>query len=137
MFVNYSWLDSDVKDEFGKRRFNDQAKYVFNVGFIQDLPTWAAAFGATYRKQGQAFGRVVGEEVTTTYGADLEIFIEKRFGDRYVVRLTGTNLLDSKKKETFNKFTTIGDQISRDFDEYELEREEAGPVFQLVARATF
>lgn len=137
VFVNYSWLYSDVKDEFGKRRFNDQAKYVFNVGFIPDLPTWAAAFGATYRKQGQAFGRVVGEEVTTSYGADLEIFIEKRFGDRYVVRLTGTNLLDSKKKETFNKFTTIGDQISRDFDQYELEREEAGPVFQLVARATF
>ncbi|WP_068877034.1 MULTISPECIES: TonB-dependent siderophore receptor [unclassified Phenylobacterium] len=137
VFLNYSWLDSDVKDEFGKRRFNDQAKYVFNVGFIQDLPTWAAAFGATYRKQGRAFGRVVGEEVTTTYGADLEVFVEKRFGERYVVRLTGTNLLDSKKKETFNKFTTIGDQRARDFDEYELEREEAGPVFQLVARATF
>ncbi|PZQ55235.1 MAG: TonB-dependent receptor, partial [Phenylobacterium zucineum] len=64
VFLNYSWLDSDVKDEFGKRRFNDQAKYVFNVGFIQDLPDWAAAFGATYRKQGQAYGRVVGEEVT-------------------------------------------------------------------------
>ncbi|RAK66451.1 TonB-dependent receptor plug domain-containing protein [Phenylobacterium kunshanense] len=137
VFLNYSWLDSDVDDEFGSRRFNDQAKYVFNVGFIQDLPDWAAAFGATYRKQGKAFGRVVGEEVTTTYGADLEIFVEKRFGERYVVRLTGTNLLDSKKKETFNKFTTIADQRSRDFDEYELEREEAGPVFQLVARATF
>jgi outer membrane receptor protein involved in Fe transport len=137
VFLNYSWLDSDVDDEFGSRRFNDQAKYVFNVGFIQDLPDWAAAFGATYRKQGKAFGRVVGEEVTTTYGADLEIFVEKRFGDRYVVRLTGTNLLDSKKKETFNKFTTIADQRGRDFDEYELEREEAGPVFQLVARATF
>jgi outer membrane receptor protein involved in Fe transport len=137
VFLNYSWLDSDVDDEFGSRRFNDQAKYVFNVGFIQDLPDWAAAFGATYRKQGKAFGRVVGEEVTTTYGADLEIFVEKRFGDRYVVRLTGTNLLDSKKKETFNKFTTIADQRRRDFDEYELEREEAGPVFQLVARATF
>ena len=137
VFLNYSWLDSDVDDEFGSRRFNDQAKYVFNVGFIQDLPDWAAAFGATYRKQGKAFGRVVGEEVTATYGADLEIFVEKRFGERYVVRLTGTNLLDSKKKETFNKFTTIADQRSRDFDEYELEREEAGPVFQLVARATF
>lgn len=137
VFLNYSWLDSDVDDAFGSRRFNDQAKYVFNVGFIQDLPDWAAAFGATYRKQGKAFGRVVGEEVTTTYGADLEIFVEKRFGDRYVVRLTGSNLLDSRKKETFNKFDTIADQRSRDFDEYELEREEAGPVFQLVARATF
>lgn len=137
VFFNYSWLDSDVDDEFGSRRFNDQAKYVVNVGFIHDLPTLGAAFGATYRKQGDAFGRTIGEEVTTKYGADLEVFVEKRFGDRVVVRLTGSNLLDGKKREAFNKFTTIEDQIDRSFDEYELESEQAGPVFQLVARATF
>jgi outer membrane receptor protein involved in Fe transport len=137
VFLNYSWLDSDIKDEFGSRRFNDQAKYVFNVGFIHDLPDVGAAFGATYRKQGKAFGRVVGEEVTTTYGGELEVFVEKRFGERYVVRLTGSNLLDGKKKEAFDKFTTIADQRARDYDEFELESEQAGPVFQLVARATF
>jgi len=137
VFLNYSWLDSDVDDEFGSRRFNDQAKFVLNAGFIHDLPEWGAAFGATYRKQGDAFGRVIGEEVTTKYGADLEIFAEKRFGDRFVVRLTASNLLDSRKREAFNKFTTIEDQIDRSFDEYELESEQAGPVFQLVARATF
>ena len=137
VFFNYSYLDSDISDEFGSRRFNDQAKFVANVGFIQDLPEWGAAFGATYRKQGDAFGRTIGEEVTTKYGADLEIFVEKRFGDRFVVRLTGSNLLDGKKREAFNKFTTIEDQIDRSFDEYELESEQAGPVFQLVARATF
>lgn len=137
VFLNYSWLDSDVDDEFGSRRFNDQAKFVLNAGFIHDLPEWGAAFGATYRKQGDAFGRVIGEEVTTKYGADLEIFVEKRFGDRLVVRLTGSNLLDGKKREAFNKFTTIEDQLDRSFDEYELESEQAGPVFQLVARATF
>jgi len=137
VFVNYSLLDSKVRDEFGSRRFNSQAKYVLNAGFIQDLPEVGAAFGATYRKQGRAFGRVVGEEVTTTYGADLEIFLEKRFGDRYVVRLTGSNLLNGKKREAFNKFNTIDDQRGRDFDEYELESEKAGPVFQIVARATF
>ncbi|MFN4175696.1 TonB-dependent receptor plug domain-containing protein [Phenylobacterium sp.] len=137
VFLNYSWLDSDVNDEFGSRRFNDQAKYVLNVGFIHDLPEWGAAFGATYRKQGDAYGRMVGEEVTTKYGADLEVFVEKRFGDRFVLRLTGSNLLDSSKDETFNKFNTIADQIDRSFDEYELESETAGPVFQLVGRMTF
>lgn len=137
VFLNYSWLDSDVNDEFGSRRFNDQAKYVLNVGFIHDLPEWGAAFGATYRKQGDAYGRMVGEEVTTKYGADLEVFVEKRFGDRFVLRLTGSNLLDSSKDETFNKFNTIEDQIDRSFDEYELESETAGPVFQLVGRMTF
>lgn len=137
VFFNYSILDSEVTDEFGGRRFNDQAKYVLNAGFIQDLRAWNAAFGATYRKQGSSFGRIVGEEVTTTYGADLEVFVEKRFGDSMVVRLTGSNLLDSAKRETFNKFNTIDDQRARDFDEYELERETAGRVFQLVVRKTF
>lgn len=137
VFLNYSYLDSEVSDEFGKRRFNSQAESVFNVGFIQDLPTWGAAFGATYRKQGEAYSRVVGEEVTTKYDGDLEMFIEKRVGKNTVIRLTGSNLLDGSKDETFNKFTTIADQRSRSFDEYELETEKAGPVFQLIARMAF
>ncbi len=137
VFVNYSYLDSEVSDEFGKRRFNSQAESVFNVGFIQDIPTFAASFGMTYRKQGEAYSRVVGEEVTTTYGADLEAFIEKRIGKNTVIRLTGSNLLDANKRETFNKFTTLASQETRDFDEYELEREKAGPVFQLTARMAF
>lgn len=137
VFLNYSWLDSDVNDEFGSRKFNSQSDYVFNVGFIQDLPTWGAAFGVTYRKQGEAYSRVVGEEVTTTYGGDLEVFLEKRIGKDLTIRLTGSNLLDANKKETFNKFTTIEDQNDRSFDEYELERENAGPVFQLIARLAF
>lgn len=137
VFLNYSWLDSDIDDEFGARRFNDQSKYVFNLGFIQDLPDWGAAFGATYRKQGEAFGRIVGEEVTTKYGADLEVFVEKRFGENFVLRLTGSNLLDASKDETFNKFNTLEDQRNRDFDEFEVETEQAGPVFQLVGRYAF
>jgi len=137
VFLNYSWLDSDVNDEFGSRKFNSQSDYVLNVGFIQDLPTWGAAFGATYRKQGEAYSRVVGEEVTTTYDGDLEIFLEKRVGKDLTLRLTASNLLDGEKKETFNKFTTIEDQNDRNFDEYEIERENAGPVFQLIARLAF
>ncbi|MNL83416.1 hypothetical protein D3C87_2110560 [compost metagenome] len=79
----------------------------------------------------------MGEEVTTTYGGDLEIFLEKRIGKDLTIRLTGSNLLDANKKEAFNKFTTIEDQNDRNFDEYELERENAGPVFQLIARLAF
>lgn len=137
VFLNYSWLDSDVNDEFGSRKFNSQSDYVLNVGFIQDLPTWGAAFGATYRKQGEAYSRVIAEEVTTTYDGDLEIFLEKRIGKDLTIRLTGSNLLDAEKKETFNKFAGAADQVDRDFDEYEIERENAGPVFQLIARLAF
>ncbi len=137
VFLNYSWLDSEVTDFAGERRFNDQSNYVYNVGFIQDLPSWGAAFGVTYRKQGDAFGRVALEEIRTSYGADLEAFVEKRFGESFVVRLTGTNLLDSSKDEIFDKFGTLADQASRTYDEYELETEKAGPVVQLTARWAF
>ncbi|MDY6984304.1 MAG: TonB-dependent receptor, partial [Pseudomonadota bacterium] len=134
LFLNYSWLDSDVRDAFGERRFNDQSKHVYNVGFIQDLPRIGAAFGATYRKQGDAFGRIVGEEVTTSYDADLEMFVEKRWGERVTLRLVGSNLLDASKDEVFNKFTTLDDQRTRSFDEYELESETAGAFYQLMVR---
>ena len=137
VFGNVSWLDSEVTDIFGERRFNDQSKYVYNFGAIQDIPSAGVSFGATYRKQGSAYGRVIGEEVTTTYGADLEIFVEKRIGDTLTIRAVGSNLLNGKKREVFNKFDSIDDQNDRDFDEYELEAEETGPVFQLVARYAF
>ena len=137
LFGNFALLDSNITDEFGERRFNDQSEYVYNFGAIQNIPSFGAAVGATYRKQGEAFGRVVGEEITTRYGADLEVFIEKRFGDSFTIRAVGSNLLDSTKDENFNKFATTDDQFARDFDEYELESERAGPVFQVVARYAF
>ncbi|TGY90134.1 TonB-dependent receptor [Marinicauda algicola] len=137
VFANYSWLDSEVTDFLGDRRFNSQSDYVFNVGFIQSLPAWDSAFGATYREQGDAFERVIAEEVTTSYGADLEVFVERSFGESVTVRLVGQNLLNASKDEVFNKFDNLADQIARDFDEYELETEEAGPVVQLMVRAAF
>ncbi|MGV3577837.1 TonB-dependent receptor plug domain-containing protein [Brevundimonas sp.] len=137
VFLNASWLDSKIDDFIGERRFNSQSDYVLNVGFTHDIPTWQAAFGATYRKQGEAYSRVIAEEVYTRYGGDLEVFIEKQLWSNTVVRLTGTNLLDSSKDEEFNKFGNRDDQINRDFDEYELESESAGPVYQLVMRVAF
>lgn len=137
VFLNYSWLDSSIEDFIGDRRFNSQSDYVLNVGFTHDIPTWGAAFGATYRKQGDAESRVLAEEVVTSYGGDLEIFIEKQIFSNAVIRLTGSNLLDSSKDEVFDKFDSVGDQIARDYDEYELETESAGPVYQLVMRIAF
>jgi outer membrane receptor protein involved in Fe transport len=137
VFLNYSYLDSKVTDFIGERRFNDQARSVYNIGFIQDLPSLAASFGATYRNQGDAFSRILAEEVTVKYGDDLEVFVEKRFGQTLSVRLSAANLLDASKDEIFHKFDNQADQISRDHDEYELESEEAGPSYQLVMRWAF
>lgn len=137
VFLNYSWLDSNVEDALGTRRFNDQARSVLNVGFMQDLPALGMSFGVSYRRQGDAHARLLAEEVTTHYGEDLEAFVEKRFGEQWSVRLTGTNLLDASKDEVFHKFDTLGDQLDRDYDEYELETESAGPVYQMVVRYAF
>ena len=137
VFLNASWLDSKVEDDLGERRFNSQSDYVVNVGFTHDIPAWGAAFGASYRKQGDAFERVWAEEVETRYGADLEVFLEKRLFANTVIRLTGSNLLDSSKDEVFDKFADQDDQIARDYDEYEVETETAGPVYQLVMRVAF
>jgi outer membrane receptor protein involved in Fe transport len=137
VFLNYAYLKSKVTDFIGERRFNDQARNVYNIGFIQDLPSLAASFGATYRKQGDAFSRVLGEEVTIAYGDDLEMFVEKRFGKTLSVRLSAANLLDASKDEFFHKFDNQADQVDRDYDEYELETEEAGPSYQVVMRWAF
>lgn len=137
VFLNYAYVKSDVEDFMGKRRFNNQARSAFNVGFIQDLPSLAASFGVTYRKQGDAYERIVGEEVTIRYGEDLEAFVEKRFGNSLSLRLSAANLLDASKDEFFHKFDTLGDQLARDHKEYELETEEAGPAWQLVMRWAF
>ncbi len=47
-----------------------------------------------------------GEEVLTTYDADLEVFVEKRFGDSFSVRLSGANLLDAISASTSASSTT-------------------------------
>lgn len=95
------------------------------------------SFGATYRAQGDAFTRVLAEESATSYGGDLEIFVERRFGERFSLRFTGSNLRDSSKDEVFDKFTTEAAQLARDYDEFELETESSGPVYQLIGRVAF
>ena len=137
VFLNYSLLDSEIDDEFGSRRFNSQSDYVYNIGFIHDLTALNAAFGVTWRKQDDASSRVVGEEVATKYEGVLELFVEKSFGDNFTIRLTGSNLTDGSKDESFNKFASFTDQVGRDFDEYEIETETAGPTWQLIGRYAF
>jgi hypothetical protein len=83
---------------------------------------------------------VLAEEVTVKYGDELDLFVEKRFGKTFSVRLSANNLLDASKDEFFHKFDNLDDQIGRDYDdydEYELESEQAGPSYQLVARWAF
>lgn len=145
VFLNYTWLDSEVLDPFTgvERRFRNQPQNVWNVGFIQNLPDWGASFGASLYGRDEGYESGLDELVKVEYDQDLEAFVEKRFGDRVVVRLSAQNLLDKEKRETFMKYD--GDSIEEildnrangDLDEYELESERSGVLYQLTVRAAF
>src|SRR3546814_12776314 len=77
------------------------------------------------------------------YQPSLEAFVEKRFGRSFVLRFSAQNLLNRQKKEDFRKYD--GDSLqdvlnARDagaIDEYEIERERDGRLFQVTLRAAF
>lgn len=145
VFLNAAWLDSEIDDAIlgGERRFQNQPDYVYNVGFIHNLHEWQSAFGVNYRRQDDARLIVLGEIRDTSYDGDLELFLEKRFGETWTVRFTAANLLDLEKKEVIRSFD--GDSAAEivdamragDVDEIEIERESSGPVLQLAVRAAF
>ncbi|NWG46198.1 MAG: TonB-dependent receptor [Alphaproteobacteria bacterium] len=133
LFGNLTWLDSEITDpDTGRdRQFQNQPNYIFNVGFIHNVPSLGVAFGATYSERGESEEHVPDEIAITSYDGNLDAFVEKRFGDSFVLRLSGTNLLDAEKLEEFTYFD------SGAVDEYETEVEESGPVVLLTLRAAF
>ena len=145
VFFNYTWLESEVVDPFTgvERRFRNQPQNVWNVGFIQNLPNWNASFGASLYGRDEGVESGLDELVRVEYDQDLEAFVEKRFGDRVVVRLSAQNLLDKEKRETFMKYD--GDSVEEilenrangDLDEYERESERSGVLYQITVRAAF
>lgn len=145
LFANYTWLDSSVTDPFTgeDRRFNNQPEHVYNLGFIQTLQAWDVSFGASLSGRSDATESSLDETVELRYGQELEAFVEKRFNDRFVLRLTGTNLLDRKKEEDFRFYD--GDSVddilaarrTGDVDESELESERSGALFQATLRIAF
>lgn len=145
VFFNYTWLESEVKDPFTgqDRPFTNQPSYVYNVGFVHTVPSWNASFGASLYDRDMGFESGLDEEVTVDYDADLEAFVEKRFGDRYVVRLAAMNLLDKEKRETYRTFDgdsvdeILANRLARDVAESERESERSGVLYQVTFRAAF
>lgn len=145
VFANYTYLDSETRDPFTgtKRRFNNQPHHVYNVGFIQTLRELGASFGATISGRSKATESNFDEVISLRYEPDLEAFVEKRFGRNFVLRFSAQNLLNRAKKEDFMKYDGDSyDEILQaradgDLDEYEIERERAGRLFQVTLRAAF
>ncbi|MFA6112882.1 MAG: TonB-dependent receptor [Sphingomonas sp.] len=145
LFANYTYLDSSIRDPFTgeKRRFNNQPHHVYNVGFIQTLKKLDASFGATVSGRSGATESNFDETVNLTYDPDLEAFVEKRIGKHFVLRFSVQDILRRSKKEAFLKYDgdsyqeILDNRRAGDVDEFELEREKAGPLYQVTLRAAF
>jgi outer membrane receptor protein involved in Fe transport len=145
LFANLTLLDSKITDQFTgrERRFRDQSNYIYNLGVTHNIPEWDTSMGFSYQKQGDSLSVDIDRDVTLSYDGNLEVFIEKRFGTNYVWRLTGTNLLNVHKIESFDNYSgdsaaeIIENHINRNIDELETEDERASRVITLTFRALF
>ena len=145
IFANYTRLWSEREDTVtGKTvRVDYQPEYVYNFGVTQNFPTWDASAGFSYQKQGESTFYTLGEIETQNYGANLEIFLEKRIGERVVIRLSANNLLDSASDQTERGYDgDDGEEIAanqrvNDVDAFEVEREESSPTILFTVRAVF
>jgi outer membrane receptor protein involved in Fe transport len=145
VFGNYTRLFSRRVDQATGRNVtvDDQPTYVYNVGVTQDIPSWRAAFGVSYQKQGAAMQHLLGEMQRTDYDGNLEIFLEKRLGKSFILRLNGSNLLDSCSYQMEPNFAgddaaqIIANQSVYNVDHFEVERECSSPRWSLTLRAVF
>lgn len=145
VFANYTYLDSRTTDPFTgeRRRFNNQPRHVYNIGFIHNVRPWDLSFGASLSGRSNAFESNFDETVELRYSPDLEAFVERRFGRSVVLRLSAQNLLNRTKRELFRKYDgdsfdeILENRANGDLDEFEIERERSGRLFQATLRVAF
>jgi len=144
-FANYTRLWSERTDPITGEdvRVDYQPKYVYNFGLTHNLPEWNASFGFSYQKQGISTFRTLGEIERQWYGANLEVFVEKRLGENIVLRLSGNNLLDAASRQTELGYDgDTGEEIAENqrannVDAFEVEHEESSPRILFTIRAVF
>lgn len=146
VFANYTWIDSEIRDANANfpidRQFSLQPEYIYNVGFDHLLDGIGFTWGVSYQKLGPAEEWVnvsaEAKEVTDVeYDGNLEVFVEKKLADRFVVRLAAQNLLDAKKDEPQGIYESV-EQIQAGTPEARIHAiEESDPVYILTFRGTF
>jgi hypothetical protein len=144
-FANYSRLKSSVKDPITgeNRQFRNQPEWVYNVGIIKNFPDSGVAAGFTYNRRASSEFGDFGELVTLEYDGILDLFVEKRLGNRAVIRLSATNVLDAEQSEFLRVFAgDTGAEIRESIRtgtiaEIESQVDTFGPIIQLTGRITF
>lgn len=144
-YANAAWLDSKVTDlNTGiERKLSDQPDYVYNISLVQNFPRFDASAGASYQKRDNALQFAFDEIRDISYEGNLEMFLEKRLGEKVVLRFSANNLLDAEKLEVINAYD--GDSaadfaqaiIDGDVDGIEIEHEQSSRVYTVTLRAAF
>jgi outer membrane receptor for ferrienterochelin and colicins len=145
VFANYTRLWSDRNDPASGDdiAIDFQPTYVYNVGITQNVSSWDASFGVSYQKQGESRFVTFGEIESQLYDGNLELFLEKRLGEKVVLRLTGNNLLDARSLQAESGFDgdngeeILENQAAYDVDAFEVERERSSRRWTLTLRAVF
>jgi outer membrane receptor protein involved in Fe transport len=146
VFANFTWIDSEIRDANANfpidRQFSLQPDYIYNVGFDHLLESIGLTWGASYQKRGPAEEWVnvsaEAKEVTDVeFDGNLEVFVEKKIADRFVVRLAAQNLLDGQKDEIQRIYESL-DQFNAGTPVAIIhQNEEADPAYILTFRGTF
>ena len=146
VFANYTYIHSEIRDANSNfpvdRPFSLQPDYIYNFGFDHLIERWAFTWGASYQKRGPAeewvdSGAETKEVADVTFEGNLEVFIEKTFADRFVVRLAAQNLLDAKRKDLTRIYESVEQYNARTPVSSELDQEESDPWVILTFRSTF
>jgi outer membrane receptor protein involved in Fe transport len=146
LFANYTWVHSEILDANTnfpiERRFSMQPDYVYNFGFDHLIESWKLTYGMSYQKRGAAeewvdSGAETKEVSDVTFEGNLEVFVEKTFADRYVVRLAAQNLLDAMREDITYTYESLDQYNARTPVSVRLDREESDPWIILTFRSTF
>ncbi|HEX7013738.1 MAG TPA: TonB-dependent receptor, partial [Steroidobacteraceae bacterium] len=146
VFANYTYIHSEIRDANSNfpidRRFSMQPDYIYNVGFDHLVESWNLTWGTSYQKRGPAeewvdAGAQAKQIADVTFEGNLEVFIEKTFADRFVVRLAAQNLLDAKRKDVTRTYESVEQYQARTPVTVELDQEESDPWVILTFRSTF
>ncbi|MGH8177760.1 MAG: TonB-dependent receptor plug domain-containing protein [Steroidobacter sp.] len=146
VFANYTYVHSKIRDANAnfpiERRFSMQPDYIYNLGFDHLIEPWRMTWGASYQRRGAAedwgdVGAQTKEVADVTFGGNLEMFIEKTFADRYVVRLAAQNLLDAVRKDVTRRYESLDQYSNRTPVAVELDQEESASSVILTFRSTF
>lgn len=137
LFANYTLLDSRIRDPLSRapRRFQGQPTYVVNAGLTHELDPLPLSWGVTLVRQGASrdFGPLEIEEDRTQL--DLQAFVQVRFGSGFTAQLSGSNLLDARRRESIRHYGRTSPQ--GEVEELEIEDELVGALLQLEIRGTF